>query len=275
MPYCVYIHISPNDRVYIGVTCRKPKERWRDGKGYENNEYFYRSILKYGWDNFRHIVVFENLTQEDAYKKERNLILKYNSTDPRFGYNHHPGGCGANEGHFTSEETRKKRSQSMRGKYIGAYVGSKSARAKKINQYSLDGVFIKTWGATTEIQRDTGIGYTNIVKCCTGNAITAGGYIWRYADDPSGVEKIVERIKQPKKHTDKQKAKIAQSMLGKKHPTISKPIIATNKKTGEVRFYDSISETQKDGFCPQNVSKCLSPKYPHSKSLKGFIFEFA
>ena len=275
MPYCVYMHISPNDKVYIGVTCKKPKDRWRNGNGYKNNEFFYRAIQKYGWDCFQHLILFEGLTKEDAYKKERNLIYKYSSMDRRFGYNHHPGGCGANEGHFTSEETREKRSKSMRGKFVGIYVGEKSPKAKKINQYTLNGEYVKTWGSTTDIQRSLAIGYTNIVKCCTNNLLTAGGYIWRYAENPCGVDDIVKRLKTPKKHTDEQKEKIAKSMLGKKHPTISKPIIATNKTTGEVRFYESISDTQKDGLCPQNVSKCLNPKYPYRKSLKGFTFEYA
>ena len=32
--YCVYKHIFPNNKVYIGVTCQKPEYRWRNGKGY-------------------------------------------------------------------------------------------------------------------------------------------------------------------------------------------------------------------------------------------------
>lgn len=38
MNYSVYIHTSPR---------RLPKYRWgKDGKGYKENEYFYRAILK-------------------------------------------------------------------------------------------------------------------------------------------------------------------------------------------------------------------------------------
>ena len=38
---------------------------------------------------------------------------------------------------------------------------------------------------------------------------------------------------------------------------VSKPIIGTNIKTGEIKKYKSINETSKDGFKPNNISHCL------------------
>lgn len=35
--YTVYKHISPSNKVYIGITSRKPELRWRKGNGYYNN----------------------------------------------------------------------------------------------------------------------------------------------------------------------------------------------------------------------------------------------
>ena len=51
---------------------------------------------------------------------------------------------------------------------------------KKINQYDLNGNFIKTWDSTHEIERKTNILHQNIIKCCKNKSKTAGGYVWKY-----------------------------------------------------------------------------------------------
>ena len=74
--FCVYIHISPSNKKYVGITSRKPSLRWSGGNGYKNNEHFYRAIQKYGWGNFQHLIVAKNLTKEEACKAEIDLIKK-------------------------------------------------------------------------------------------------------------------------------------------------------------------------------------------------------
>ena len=46
--YTVYKHTSPSGKVYIGITCRKPKYRWNNGKGYKEKDQrlFYNAIKK-------------------------------------------------------------------------------------------------------------------------------------------------------------------------------------------------------------------------------------
>lgn len=91
--YVVYMHtLKLDSRKYIGITCQNPKKRWCNGKGYQNNAYFYRSIEKYGWDNFKHDIIFEGQNKESACLKEQALIKLFNTTDDRFGFNHTPGG---------------------------------------------------------------------------------------------------------------------------------------------------------------------------------------
>jgi GntP family gluconate:H+ symporter len=76
--YCVYCHTNNiNGKRYIGITCQKPEHRWRNGKGYINNSYFYRAIQKYGWHNFSHNILYMNLSKEDAEKIEVELIAEY------------------------------------------------------------------------------------------------------------------------------------------------------------------------------------------------------
>ena len=104
--YSVYMHITPSDKRYIGITCCKVNARWKGGSGYSYNTHFYSAINKYGWDNIEHSILASNLSKEDAIKMEIELISKHNSTDPKFGYNITLGGgtsvplCGEKNGMF-------------------------------------------------------------------------------------------------------------------------------------------------------------------------------
>ena len=99
--YSVYCHISPSNKKYVGISCNSEK-RWNKGKGYIKNYLFYRAIKKYGWDNFKHEILYSNLTLEEAGKIERQLIDEWHLLNPKFGYNLREGGNGA-----FSEKSRK------------------------------------------------------------------------------------------------------------------------------------------------------------------------
>lgn len=103
--FVVYKHTSPNGKVYIGITSQKLNRRFRDGKGYYNNKHFYNAIKKYGWDNFSHEVLFDNLTEEEAKLMEQFYIALYDSF--KNGYNRTLGGEGL-LGYTPTEETRIK-----------------------------------------------------------------------------------------------------------------------------------------------------------------------
>ena len=74
--YVVYCHTSPSNKKYVGISCN-PIKRWNNGKGYIKNYLFYRAIEKYGWENFKHEILYENLTIEEAGEIEKTLINKY------------------------------------------------------------------------------------------------------------------------------------------------------------------------------------------------------
>lgn len=88
--YVVYKHTNKiNGKCYIGIS-NNYKKRWgSNGIGYYRQS-FYRAIKKYGWDNFKHEILFENLTLKEASEKEKELIIKYNSI--KYGYNDKEGG---------------------------------------------------------------------------------------------------------------------------------------------------------------------------------------
>ena len=121
-PYSVYKHTSPTGKVYIGITCLNPKQRWGNGKNYSHNKYFSRAINKYGWDSFKHDILFCNLSKESAKQKEIELMSLYDSTNPKKGFNLTKGGESAN-GYCHTREAKikiglasKGRASPMKGK---------------------------------------------------------------------------------------------------------------------------------------------------------------
>lgn len=90
--YKVYKHTTPSGKIYIGITKQNVKDRWLNGKGYINNKHFYRAILKYGWNNIKHEILFNNLSLDEANNKEKELIKNFNLTNRIYGYNIQSGG---------------------------------------------------------------------------------------------------------------------------------------------------------------------------------------
>lgn len=127
--YSVYKHTSPSNKVYIGITSQKVEKRWQNGEHYKT-QIFYRAIQKYGWSNFKHEILFTNLTKEEACQKEIELIAFYKSNQREFGYNLSKGGESGMSGFVHSEEAKRKMSEAHRGKEVW--------NKGKINIYSED-----------------------------------------------------------------------------------------------------------------------------------------
>ena len=120
--YTVYMHINKiNNKKYIGITKTSVNKRWGcNGTGYRDNKQsvFYRAIQKYGWDNFEHKILYENLSQDEACNIEVKLIKEYKTQNKNFGYNVQPGGQLGNSGITFSEESKKKMSEAHKGKKL-------------------------------------------------------------------------------------------------------------------------------------------------------------
>lgn len=87
--YCVYEHIFPNGKKYIGISC-DPEKRWRNGKGYETQPKIARAINKYGWENVTHNIIIDGISKEQAEMLEKYLIAELKTIDR--GYNTSTGG---------------------------------------------------------------------------------------------------------------------------------------------------------------------------------------
>ena len=92
--YTVYMHeCTVNKKKYIGTTCLSPTARFKKGgTGYMGNKSMWKDIQQYGWDSFKHTVLYTGLKADTAYDLEVELIRKYHSNNPKYGYNIFPGG---------------------------------------------------------------------------------------------------------------------------------------------------------------------------------------
>ena len=71
--YTVYQHVTPDEMYYFGQT-NDIKHRWRgNGIGYKGTA-LEPYIEQYGWENIKHIILFENQTKENALFIENFLI---------------------------------------------------------------------------------------------------------------------------------------------------------------------------------------------------------
>lgn len=117
--YKVYAHINKiNGKIYIGMTQQELSRRFRHGYGYRNNESFYNDIKKYSWGGFEHIVLYSNLTEEEAIKKETESISKYDAMDEAKGYNRSRGGNGL-KGWTPTEAQKIKSAKILSAKFSG------------------------------------------------------------------------------------------------------------------------------------------------------------
>lgn len=82
---------------------------------------------------------------------------------------------------FIPSPTKRKRAVvcSAECKHILDILHAKT-RQRKINQYTLDNKFIKTWESAQEIENALGYSGSNICACCKGRLKKTYGYIWRY-----------------------------------------------------------------------------------------------
>lgn len=219
MNYCVYKHTAPNGKVYIGITGINPLHRWNRGHGYQNNPHFWNAIVKYGWDNFKHEILFDGLSKEEACLKEIELIAEHKSNNSELGYNRDNGGnCSGKMSDETkqkisasltgikkkpmSEETKRKISEHRKGIKTERVYTSLSTETKEKLSHALKGRKLseETLKKRSKSQSkpvfcvETGVIYSSIKEAeqtacvngdcicgvCKGKRKTAGGYHWEY-----------------------------------------------------------------------------------------------
>lgn len=224
--YLVYKHVAPNGKVYIGITSQDPEQRWHGGSNYSGQSYLYNAIKKYGWDSFKHVIIREGLTEEEAKIAERKLIKHYDSRNRSKGYNITPGGDISpmkdlavrkksseshkgkkqsieqrlkqslrQKGKIVSDETKRRTSESVKRLWQDPEFIAKTAAGYKyrpVVAYDKDGNSVGRFSSLKEANQSTGVDFRNIQACCKGRKKTAGGYVWRYADEQVNTEVSAE-----------------------------------------------------------------------------------
>ena len=67
-------------------------------------------------------------------------------------------------------------------------IGNDGNNYKAVNQYDLDGNYIATYKSSYEAEEITGVGRTCIGGCCRKEHHTAGGYIWKFAEEDKDIK---------------------------------------------------------------------------------------
>lgn len=184
--YCVYRHLFPNGKSYIGIT-NDTKRRWRNGNGYNGQDKIEKAIKKYGWENIEHIILYDGVSKETAETLEIESIEAYDSISN--GYNISHGGDAFFTGLHHTEDTKLQISEKLKHyiktpdhrKHISEHkAGVLHHAAKKVYQYTKDGSFIREWSYMNEASKTLSIKKESISACCLGKRPSAGGYVWRY-----------------------------------------------------------------------------------------------
>lgn len=254
--YTVYMHISPSDKRYIGITKQEIKRRWKNGFGYKRQEYFYNAIEKYGWDNFQHIIIAKGLDEETAKWLEIELIREWDTTNKNKGYNNSLGG----ESYNCSEKTKEKISKTLTGRKLPKETVNKMCGRKGKESSVAKPIICLTTGMIFDTITE-GAEYYNcecghIVSCCRNKRKSTGKVngdklIWMYLEDYKNIskEEVQEKINNANKNNRINK----------------KPVICVT--TGVI--FDNITEASKYYGIKHScsISFCCKGKYKTSGKL--------
>lgn len=243
--YTVYVHETPNGKRYVGITSLEPENRWARGHGYAHNEHFMKAIKKYGWDNIRHTIIENGLTEREAETAERKYIKEFRSNDRAFGYNLTDGG---ERGKRHSEESKRKMSEKQKGRpslrkgtHMTPEARARASEAHKGLRYNIGVPF------TEERKQHLRENHADV----------------RGEKNPNfGKKWTPEQIAIRQEHR-------GEYPTGGEHPS-ARPILQLAQDGELVRRWGSLSEASKE-YCRTSIKYCLRGKY---KQHRGFIWRY-
>lgn len=198
-----HIRFDKNEPFYIGISRGSRPNNHRAKSNNGRNVIWKRIADKTDWDVE---IMLDDLTWEEAKLKEIEFVKLYGRLNNNTGIlaNMTDGGEGG-LGVVASDETRAKRSEISKKRGISKETREKMASKlrgrpqpewqrkilseaakgkdvywskKKVDQYDLNGNFIKTFDSITDITKILGI--NNIVKVLQGTRSHAGGFVFVY-----------------------------------------------------------------------------------------------
>lgn len=127
--------------------------------------------------------------QSESQKGELNHMFgKTHSLEARKKLSDsHRGDKHVNFGKKLPKETVAKM---IENSYMRNRIGELNHISKKVNQYELDGRYIKTYACIDDVNKEYGFDNSDIVKVCKGKRRTSKGYIWRYHSEYPNCEDL-------------------------------------------------------------------------------------
>jgi hypothetical protein len=206
-----HIRLDLDQPFYIGVGLSNDTLYRRAYNSKNRNNYWKNIVNK---TNYEVEIILEDLTNEEAFKKEIEFIKIYGKkSNGGILCNIADGGNGgflgkdvnilrsiALKGHKLSVETKDKIRKKAKGRKASAEtkikmskthkdkktghwlksVGHYNGRAKKVYQFDISNNFIKEWECGSYASKELGINKSCISEAIKGNQKTAGGYIWKF-----------------------------------------------------------------------------------------------
>lgn len=246
--YTVYRHITPNGKIYVGITSINPKTRWHNGLGYRNNPHFYRAIQKYGWNNIKHEIMFNNLSKEEASFAERVCISTWDLTNPNRGYNINKGGI---TGDRMSNDTKKKLSDINRGKKLSQETKDKISMAFTGEKHPFYGKHHTEESRKKMSLRKSGCNHPNY-----------GRHLSR------DIRQKISSAHKGIKHSQK----TIQKIYGANNHS-ARPVVALDKVTNVVVYmFDCIRDAERStGIIGSNITACCRGK---RKTAGGYVWKY-
>lgn len=172
--FCIYkITNLVNNKVYIGITKRRPKIRFNEHFS-NKKELLFKAKEKYRKENFSLEIIEDNLSEEEIDEKERYYIKFYNSLVPN-GYNLSKGGM-----------SNKSVSEDGKRKLKDCNLGINNPKCKKyILMIDIETKqVLNKFGSAREAGRFLGNENkkTSILNCLKGKCENTLGYIWKYEE---------------------------------------------------------------------------------------------
>lgn len=160
-PYCIYLLIFPDWKLYVGYCIGNPEKRWRNGKNYRNNPELLQAVKDArGWQNVRKKILVVNVSYKLAMFFEPHFIKAFDCQYPN-GYNKDSGG---RRGYHRCQATKDKISVAL---------------SKPVDQIDPEtGAVVASFPSRTAASKATGISLTGISEAARGIQKTAGGYLW-------------------------------------------------------------------------------------------------
>lgn len=201
MGYIYIIKNDINDKVYVGQTSRNIEVRWKEHVRH-TDQIIDKAIHKYGFEHFWFEQV-EECKDEDLDSHEQYWIMYYNSFQD--GYNITTGGQESREVTNKMQEVLNLWQQGLTVNRIvektklnvetvrsylnkngidhkqiktraNYYIGK--AKARPVNQYTKDGVFIKKWDSIRQAVL-AGITSESSIQRSLKDGKAHGNYIWK------------------------------------------------------------------------------------------------